>query len=292
MYAIRLGDDGAELRPLEPWHAEEFLAHLDRGREFINRYVPFGSRATDVAGAREVLQRYADGRAADTASLHGLWLDGTLVGGVLTLNFDAANGTCEVGCWLEPAATGRGLVTRAMRVLVDWAVEQRGIHRVEWVAAAGNLPSTAVARRLGMTRDGVRREAPLPHGVRPALGVWSVLAPEGRAARAAADGRCPDARHEPDRRVPEGLRGCRLDLAAGRGARHALPRALGFARAGGPPAALSSLADFPELSTSSSRGRPHRVDSLLRLASARTGPRSTRLQGTAHRSRPDPNDTP
>ncbi|GGV31810.1 GNAT family N-acetyltransferase [Streptomyces griseoflavus] len=183
MYAIRLGDDGAELRPLEPWHAEEFLAHLDRGRDFINRYVPFGSRATDVAGAREALQRYADWRAADTASLHGLWLDGTLVGGVLTLNFDAANGSCEVGCWLEPAATGRGLVTRAMRVLIDWAVEQRGIHRVEWVAAAGNTPSVAVARRLGMTRDGVRREAHLHHGVRHDLEVWSVLAPEWRARR-------------------------------------------------------------------------------------------------------------
>ncbi|MEZ3180248.1 GNAT family N-acetyltransferase [Streptomyces pimonensis] len=182
MYAIPLGDDGAELRPLEPWHAEEFLAHLDRGREFINQYVPFGARATDVTGAREVLQRYADWRAADTASLHGLWLDDTLVGGVLTLNFDAANGSCEVGCWLEPAATGRGLVTRAMRVLIDWAVERRGIHRVEWVAASGNGPSIDVARRLGMTRDGVRREAHLHHGVRHDLEVWSVLAPEWRAA--------------------------------------------------------------------------------------------------------------
>ncbi|NUS78165.1 MAG: RimJ/RimL family protein N-acetyltransferase, partial [Streptomyces sp.] len=28
MYAISLGD-GAELRPLEPWHAEEFLANLE-----------------------------------------------------------------------------------------------------------------------------------------------------------------------------------------------------------------------------------------------------------------------
>ena len=204
MYAIRLGDDGAELRPLEPWHAEEFLAHLDRGREFINRYVPFGSRATDVAGAREVLQRYADGRAADTASLHGLWLDGTLVGGVLTLNFDAANGTCEVGCWLEPAATGRGLVTRAMRVLVDWAVEQRGIHRVEWVAAAGNLPSTAVARRLGMTRDGVRRGAHPPPGVRHDLEGWSVPAPPWRAGPAAARRRGPGARPPPGRPAPPG----------------------------------------------------------------------------------------
>ncbi|MDN0199601.1 GNAT family protein [Streptomyces sp. S.PNR 29] len=186
MYAIPLGDDGAELRPLEPWHAEEFLAHLDRGRDFINRYVPFGAHATDVTSARELLQKYADLRAADTATLHGLWLENKLVGGVLTLNFDAANGNCEVGCWLEPAGTGRGLVTRAMRVLIDWAVEERGIHRIEWVAASGNRPSLDVARRLGMTRDGVRREAHPYGGVRHDLEVWSVLAPEWRAARARA----------------------------------------------------------------------------------------------------------
>ncbi|WP_031485310.1 GNAT family N-acetyltransferase [Streptomyces bicolor] len=186
MYAISLGDDGAELRPLEPWHAEEFLANLERGREFIGQYIPFGSNATDVTSARETLQRYADMRAADTASYHGIWLDGKLVGGVLTLNFDAVTGNCEVGCWLEPAATGRGLITRAMRVLIDWAVEERGIHRVEWVAASGNTPSLNVARRLGMTRDGVRRQAHPYGGVRHDLEVWSILAPEWREARARA----------------------------------------------------------------------------------------------------------
>ncbi|MEV1063790.1 GNAT family protein [Streptomyces sp. NPDC050263] len=184
MYAISLGDDGAELRPLDPWHAEEFLAHLDRGREFINRYVPFGSKATDVAGAREALQRYADMRAADTGSLHGIWQDGTLVGGVLFLNFDAEAANCEVGCWLEPDGTGRGLITRAVRVLIDFAVEQRGIQRVEWVASAGNTPSLNVARRLGMTRDGVRRQAYPYRGVRHDLEVWSVLAQEWRDVRA------------------------------------------------------------------------------------------------------------
>lgn len=183
MYAISLGDDRAELRPLEPWHAEEFLAHLDRGREFIGQFIPFGSQATDLVSARETLRRYAEMRAADTASYHGIWLDGQLVGGVLTLNFDAEQGNCEVGCWLEPAATGRGLITRAMRVLIDWAVEERGIHRVEWIAAAGNTASLNVARRLGMTPEGVRRAAHPYRGVRHDLEVWSILAPEWREAR-------------------------------------------------------------------------------------------------------------
>lgn len=186
MYAISLGDDGAELRPLEPWHAEEFLSHLERGRDFINQYIPFGANATDVDSARELLQSYADKRAADTGSLHGLWLGGKLVGGVLFLLFDAERGTCEVGCWLEPAGAGRGLVTRAMRVLIDWAVDERGIHRVEWQASSANEPSVNVARRLGMSRDGVLRETYPYRGVRHDLEVWSVLAPEWREARARA----------------------------------------------------------------------------------------------------------
>lgn len=38
MYAISLGGDDSELRPLEPWRAEEFLIHIDRGRESIGQH--------------------------------------------------------------------------------------------------------------------------------------------------------------------------------------------------------------------------------------------------------------
>ncbi|MEU6659738.1 GNAT family protein [Streptomyces sp. NPDC046821] len=178
MYAISLGDDGAELRPLEPWHAEQFLAHLDRGREFIGQHIAFGANVKDAESARALIRSYAEKRAADSGSLHGLWLDGTLVGGVLFRTFDAEGGTCEVGCWLEPGASGRGLVTRAMRVLIDWAIHVRGIRRVEWVASSENEASLNVARRLGMQRDGVLREAGSYRGRRQDLEVWSVLAGE------------------------------------------------------------------------------------------------------------------
>ncbi|MFE1914384.1 GNAT family N-acetyltransferase [Streptomyces anandii] len=186
MYAISLGDDGAELRPLEPWHAEEFLAHLNRAREFITRHIPFGANVTDTESARAVLQSYADKRAADSGFLHGLWLEGKLVGGLLFRVFDAAAGTCEAGCWLEPAGTGRGLVTRGARVLIDWAVEERGMHRVEWHASSANEASIAVARRLGMSREGVLRESYPYRGVRQDTEIWAVLAPEWRATRARA----------------------------------------------------------------------------------------------------------
>ncbi|MGI5274096.1 GNAT family N-acetyltransferase [Nonomuraea sp. CA-218870] len=183
MFAVSLGDDGAELRPLEAWHAEEFLKHIDRGRDYIGQYVGLPDSVTDLESSRSLLRGYAEKAAADTGRLYGIWAGGELVGGVLFRTMDVAKGSAEAGCWLEPSAAGRGLVTRAVRVIIDWAVEERGIHRVEWVVSTENEPSIAVARRLGMTKEGVLREYYAYRGRRQDMEIWSVLAPEWRAAR-------------------------------------------------------------------------------------------------------------
>lgn len=179
MFATSLGDDGAELRPLEPWRAEEFLAHLDRGRDFIGRFIGLPQAVTDLESSRSFLQSYAEKAAADTGRICGIWAGGMLVGGVLFRTMDVAQGTAEAGCWLEPSAIGRGLVTRASRMIIDWAIKERGVFRVEWQVASENKASIAVARRLGMTREGVLRQYYLhPAGERLDIEIWSVLAPD------------------------------------------------------------------------------------------------------------------
>ncbi|MFI0357698.1 hypothetical protein [Actinomadura sp. 9N407] len=41
MFAVPLGE-GAELRPLEPWQAAEFLDHVVRVRDDIAPWIPWG----------------------------------------------------------------------------------------------------------------------------------------------------------------------------------------------------------------------------------------------------------
>ncbi|GAA5064467.1 GNAT family N-acetyltransferase [Nocardia callitridis] len=183
MFSVSLGADGAHLGPLEPWQAEEFLAHIDRSREFVTPYVAIPDVVTDVDSSRNYLLDYAEKAAADTGRLYGIRLDSTLVGGVLFRTMDARHGNAEAGCWLEPSAVGRGLVTRAATTIIDWIITERGFHRVEWLAASANTPSIAVARRLGMTRDGVLREHIARDGKRHDMEIWSVLAPEWHAHR-------------------------------------------------------------------------------------------------------------
>jgi ribosomal-protein-serine acetyltransferase len=173
--------DGFRLAPLEVWHAEEFAAHMDRAREHIRPWVGPSFVTDDLGGARNTLQRYATRQAEDGARLYGIWRDGALVGGVMFTDFDAGFGVCEIGCWLEPSAEGHGLITQACGALLDWAFTSRGLHRAEWHCRADNDRSSAVAKRLGMTLEGVRREAWPYGGKRHDKEVWAVLAPEWHA---------------------------------------------------------------------------------------------------------------
>lgn len=168
---------------LEPQHAEEFARHMGRAREHIRPWVGPAFVTDTVDGARATLERYATNAANDGARLYGLWDQDRIVGGVMFVTFDPAWGNCEIGCWLEPAAQGRGLVTRAVELLVGWAFEERGMSRVEWRCRTDNDRSIAVAKRLGMRSDGILRSSWVYDGARYDKQVFSLLEPESQKNR-------------------------------------------------------------------------------------------------------------
>jgi RimJ/RimL family protein N-acetyltransferase len=176
----------AELRPLEVWQAEEFFAHIERAREQVDRWIGFAAASPDLDGARATLQRYADKQAADTGRLFGIWDRGTLVGGCVYPAFDAKNGTCEIGVWTEPAGQGRGLITAAVRLLLDHALIERGLARAEWHCDPRNQRSWAVAKRVGMTAEGIIRSCYPYNGERQDMQIWGILRDEWIAEREAS----------------------------------------------------------------------------------------------------------
>ncbi|WP_132189536.1 GNAT family N-acetyltransferase [Kribbella orskensis] len=177
MFASKITEN-AELRPLEPWQAAEFLAHVDKARANIEPYIPWAEVVVDEEKARDFLERYAKRQAADEGRIYGIWLDGELVGGLLFRTFEAAWGSCEIGVWLSAEAEGHGLITRAAQQLVDWAIGTRGMTRVEWRCVPANTRSVAVAQRLGMTLEGTLRQAFPYRGELHDVQVWSILSDE------------------------------------------------------------------------------------------------------------------
>ena len=91
-------------------------------------------------------------------------------------------GTGEIGYWLAPAGRGRGLMTRAVRLVSDWAFAEAGLVRLSWYAVAGNEASLAVAERAGFRLEGTARRGLNHRGTRVDGWVAGLLPEDRRAA--------------------------------------------------------------------------------------------------------------
>jgi RimJ/RimL family protein N-acetyltransferase len=81
--------------------------------------------------------------------------DGSCVGHVWANRPEQEPEAAAIGYWLLPAARGRGLATRAVRLLCDWLVAERGLRTLRLFTDPANVASQRVAERSGFTRIGV-----------------------------------------------------------------------------------------------------------------------------------------
>jgi len=83
-------------------------------------------------------------------------LDGEIVGGIgMGVNSHAYRGT--IGYWVARDARGRGLCTRALRLLLRHALEDLELQRVDLLTDPDNFASQRVAEKAGFRREGVLR---------------------------------------------------------------------------------------------------------------------------------------
>ena len=164
----------ARVRDLEPWHADELAAYFHRSGPDLYEWLPW-EHLEAVEAARSFLTSFAEGRAADSRRLFGIWVDDALVGGALFPTFNPRAGTGELGVFLAAPARGQGIVTRTVEAMIAWAFETRGLRRLEWRCAPGNEPSRAIPRRLGFTHEGTLRQVFRVRERYDDLEVWALL---------------------------------------------------------------------------------------------------------------------
>ena len=80
----------------------------------------------------------------------------------------------SVGYMTAPWARGRGLMTEAVRLLTEWALE-RGAARVELCVHPDNAASRRVVEKAGYTNEGIRRNGEVLRGEVRDLVVYSAI---------------------------------------------------------------------------------------------------------------------
>lgn len=90
--------------------------------------------------------------------------EGAILGACGLNQIDRANRRANLGYWVRSSASRQGVATRAVRLLVDWALRNTDLERMEVVVATGNLASLRVAEKAGAAREGVLRSRLMLHG--------------------------------------------------------------------------------------------------------------------------------
>ena len=147
---------------LRPWHEDDvdaLVACLD-GEQEIARWldaIPQPYRETE---ARSWLEHSSSAWQEGTSAPFAV-TDATTSELVGSVGFgwvgERDQQVGEIGYWMRREARGRGLTTRAVRLVSKWALTELGWERLQLRADEENLPSQRVAEKAGFTREGVLR---------------------------------------------------------------------------------------------------------------------------------------
>lgn len=148
---------GAHLREIRAEDVDELFAVSHANADHLRPWMPW---AADLR--RESTAAYVDEALAQRDARNGrqfvFVVDGVIAGGAGFHQIDRRNAATSVGYWIAARHQGSGLVTAAVRALVDHAFSAWDLHRVELATRPDNVRSRAVAERLGFTEEGVRRD--------------------------------------------------------------------------------------------------------------------------------------
>lgn len=144
---------------LRPWRDSDVAAAVAGHDELIAHWFGFPDVTPSDATMQGAIDRWRDGYASGSVAAFAIEAGGTLVGSVDVRHRD---GHGEASWALYAGHRGQGHATRAVRVLVDWALTAAregglGLSRVEAKVEPGNETSLRVATRSGLRREGLRR---------------------------------------------------------------------------------------------------------------------------------------
>lgn len=170
------------LEPLARAHAAEIHAAFE-GADSAWDWMPYGPFATEAAYAD-----WIETVALDSDPLFFALRDlasGKALGAASYLRITRAAGSIELGhIALSPALQRSRAATEAWFMMMDWAFSN-GYRRFEWKCNALNLPSRRAAERLGLSYEGIFRQAAVVKGRNRDTAWFAAIDSEWPALRAA-----------------------------------------------------------------------------------------------------------
>jgi RimJ/RimL family protein N-acetyltransferase len=177
------------LRSYRPGDGAELNRATQSSQRHLRPWMPWASSDTTVedseAFARRSRARWLLGEEWGVS----VWRGDRLVAssGFMLRGRPLEDGTAEIGMWVRADEAGKGLGTRVLRAMVDWADAAWPFRKLTWLCEGRNRASARVAEKCGFQLEGrLREHAPSVSdpAVRDTVLAYGLLATDPRPWRA------------------------------------------------------------------------------------------------------------
>ena len=168
-----LQSEGITLRELRLSDATSLLTLLTT--EEVTRFI--SPPPTTVEGFERFIQWAERERAAGRYACFAVVPDGydTAIGLFQIRQLDPTFGTAEWGFALGSAFWGSGLFVSGAELVIDFAFEVIGVHRLEARAAVENGRGNGALRKIGAVQEGILRKSFVRNGRKLDQALWAIL---------------------------------------------------------------------------------------------------------------------
>jgi len=143
----------------------------------VSVWLPWCHENYSIEESREFVSSRAQAAAGDEWYSFATFEkdSGRFLGGVGLIFNNRVHKMANLGYWVRTSAAGRGVATRAARLVVRFGFAQIGLHRIEILAAVRNVASQSVAVIVGVLREGLLRKRLLIRGESQDAMLFSLL---------------------------------------------------------------------------------------------------------------------
>ncbi|WP_353893391.1 GNAT family N-acetyltransferase [Proteinivorax hydrogeniformans] len=157
-------DDNIHLELLQQVHFDGLLNVLKRNQKDLGKWMSWIGTTCSIGDYQKFMNRMLS-RNVKGLDIHSIiFYNNIIVGGICLTDIDKTNKKADAGYWLDFAYRKRGVITKVLPHMIEYAFFSLKLNRVNIVCSVVNSDSNKVPQRLGFRPEATLKEWELVNG--------------------------------------------------------------------------------------------------------------------------------
>ncbi|MBD3280694.1 GNAT family N-acetyltransferase [Candidatus Dojkabacteria bacterium] len=146
------------MRPLQEKDAEEIFAVIDSNRTILRNWLGWVNNVKSVEDSKKFVIQSIEGFSKNKVFRFGIFSQQRYAGMIDLDDVSLEHKRAIVGYWLGKEFQRRGIMTEALKKLLEFGFEKLDLNRIEIHIAPNNIKSRAIPEKLGFVQEGRLRQ--------------------------------------------------------------------------------------------------------------------------------------